>query len=129
MRTCRLFKESSPIRTLYGTLILTKLDHASVIRSHHIKKYIQSIQNCQRRFLKFLVWKEIVDIPVVILIVTVLATDLEFGVWRTDSSIQIFYYKIPETVKERMSWCEKRIKMDIFKNITFLALLLKLKIL
>ena len=58
MRTCRHSKESSPIKTLFCKLILSKLEYASVIWSRHTKKYIQVIENCEWKFLAFLVYKE-----------------------------------------------------------------------
>lgn len=58
MRVCRQFSNAKVIQVLYLSLILPRLEYASLIWAPSFRNHINRIEAVNRRFLKFMSWKQ-----------------------------------------------------------------------
>ena len=63
IRTCKYFNNVNTIITLYKSLVVTKLQYASIIWDPQYANRIDSLEAVQRRFLKFLHYKRFLVYP------------------------------------------------------------------
>ena len=58
IRSCKNFKNKETLKALYCTLVRSKFEYALIICSPKLAKHVIALEKCQKRFLKFIAWKE-----------------------------------------------------------------------